>query len=64
MFAITVVAQLVQLGLPIVAEIIDAVNTEMALSGAGRAPTADEQATIDMGLAAAHAALQAAQQAP
>ena len=64
MGTIAIAMQLIQLGVPIAQEIIAAVNAEMALSGAGRAPTPDEQAAIDTGLAAAHAALQAAQPAP
>lgn len=64
MSVIGIVAQLVQLGIPLAKEIIDAVNAEMVLSGAGRPPTPDEQAAIDAGLKAAHEALQNAQQEP
>lgn len=64
MGTIAIAVQLIQLGVPLAQEIIAAVNAEMALSGAGRAPTADEQAAIDAGLVAAHAALQAAQPSP
>ena len=53
-------AQLVALGVELSSFIIDGVNVEMALSGSGAAPTADQQAEIDAGLEAAHAALQAA----
>ena len=62
MATIAIAAQLIELGLPLAQEIIDAVDAEMALSGSGTAPTADQQAAIDAGFAAAHAALQAAQQ--
>lgn len=61
---IGIAMQLVQLGLPLAQEIIDAVNAEMSLSGSASGPTADQQATIDAGLLAAHEALQSAQQAP
>lgn len=57
------VAQLVQLGLVIEPQIMDAVNTEMQLSGTGQ-PTPEQQAALDAALDAAHAALQAAQPAP
>lgn len=59
---ISIVAQLVQLGIPLAQSIIDAVNAEMALSGAGRPPTVAEHLAIDAGLAASHEALQSAQQ--
>lgn len=57
---LTVVAELVQLGLAIEPAIQDAVNEVMALSGSGNPPTTDQQAAIDAGLEAAHTALQAA----
>lgn len=63
MATIAIVLQLLQLGLPIAKEIADAVDTEMSLSGSADGPTPEQQATIDAGLDAAHAALQAAQQA-
>lgn len=59
MTTIAIVLQLIQLGLPIAQEIADAVNVEMALSGSPDGPTPEQQATIDAGLEAAHAALQA-----
>lgn len=62
MGTISIAIQLMQLGLPLAKEIVDAVNTEMALSGSTNGPSDAEQATIDAGLEAAHAALQAAQQ--
>jgi hypothetical protein len=61
---ISAAAQLVAMGIPLATTIIDAVTAEMKLSGSPAPPTAAEQAVIDAGLAAAHAALQAAQQAP
>lgn len=64
METIALALQLMQLGLPLAQEIIDAVNQEMALSGSGVPITSDQQATIDAGLQAAHEALQSAQQAP
>lgn len=64
METITLAMELMQRGLPLAQEIIDAVNLEMALSGSGVPITADQQATIDAGLLASHEALQAAQQAP
>lgn len=64
METIALALQLMQLGLPLAQEIIDAVNQEMALSGSGVPITSGQQATIDAGLQAAHDALQAAQQAP
>lgn len=62
--AIVIAAQVVQLGLPLAQQIIDAVTLEMQLSGSGNAPTPEQQAVIDAGLKAAHEALQAAQPAP
>jgi hypothetical protein len=62
MLTITIAAQLVTLAIPLTEDIIAAVNAEMSLSGSGDGPTAGERATIDAGLAAAHAALQSAQQ--
>lgn len=61
---IAIVAELMRLGIPIATEIVEAVNAMMTLSGANRAPTADEQAALDAGLAASHKALQEAKQAP
>jgi hypothetical protein len=40
-------------------ELVTAVETAIGLVKSGAAPTADEQASIDAGLAAANAALQA-----
>lgn len=60
---IALVAQLVQLGIPIAEEIQAAVVAEMALSGSGTAPTPEQQASIDLALEQAHNALQAASQA-
>ena len=51
---------LVTKGIPLAQSIIDAVHTEIALVQSGTAPTADQQASIDAALDAAHAALQAA----
>lgn len=44
---------------PQIPEIVAAVETAVNLLKTGVAPTPDEQATIDAGLEAAHAALQA-----
>lgn len=45
---------------PEIPELLVTINTAKTLITENRAPTADEQAAIDAGLAAAHAALQAA----
>lgn len=62
MATMAIALQLMQLGIPLAKEIVDAVNAEMALSGSPNGPSDAEQATIDAGLEAAHAALQAARQ--
>jgi hypothetical protein len=64
METIALALELMQRGLPLAQEIIDAVNQEMGLSGSGVPITGEQQATIDAGLQSAHDALQAAQQAP
>lgn len=64
MATIDIAAQLVALGAQIAPGVIEAVKAEMAISGTGQAPTPNQQAEIDAGLQAAHAALQAAQQQP
>ena len=57
---ITIAMQLMELGLKIVPTIMDAVNTEMELSGSANGPTKEQQEAIDAGLRAAHKALQEA----
>ena len=44
---------------PEIPELVAALETVSGLVSSGTAPTATQQATIDAGLAAAHAALQA-----
>ncbi len=61
MLALTsAVLQLVQLGVTILPEVIQAAQTEVALLTGDAAPSAEQQAAIDAALAKAHAALQAA----
>lgn len=55
------VAQAIQLGIPIAQEIIDGVNTAMSASGS-KGYTPEEQAAIDTAYDAAHTALQAQKQ--
>ena len=59
---LAMVSQLIQLGMAIAPEIQQGVNMVMRKSGSSDPLTADEQATIDKGLDAAHAALQSTQQ--
>jgi hypothetical protein len=60
---IPLIEQLVSLGVTVIPEWITAAQQEIALFATGSPPTADQQAQIDAALAAAHAALQAAQPA-
>lgn len=64
MSVLAMILELIRFGLPVAQEVLDAADVELSLSRMVGEPTENEMKIRDAGLAAAHAALQAAQQAP